>query len=412
MGLTFVFVILSTLGLLLGLLLTYLIHSRFRLEIVVSPIELPPEWPTPLISVVVPARNEADTIRQCVEALLAQTYPNYEIIVVDDRSTDATGEILGEILCGAQDDSSESQDDKGKEQAEQPKRFPPLRVLQGEELPQDWAGKPHALIQGVQAARGEWLCFVDADTFASPESLVSVHSMAKTHRADMFTILTKQILGSFWEKVVLPVVFTALSFGFPAERVNDPDQPDAIANGQFILIRRRVYEAVGGHGAVKDRIDEDRALAEVVKGAGYRLVLADGRALARTRMYASFSEMWEGWTKNIFLGLEDRLGLLFLGASLGFFGALGLPAWLLAGAAWWGRGGGVAATIVIAEATILWIAILWVRALVARGFGISPFYAFTLPLGAFVFTAMMFSSTLKVLSGEGVTWKGRRYRER
>jgi chlorobactene glucosyltransferase len=253
---------------------------------------------------------------------------------------------------------------------------------------------------------------VDADTFASPELLVSAYSMAKAQGADMFTILTKQILESFWEKVVLPVVFTGLSFGFPAERVNDPEQPDAIANGQFILIRRRVYEAIGGHGAVKDRIDEDRALAEVVKGAGYRLVLADGRTLARTRMYASFSEMWEGWTKNIFLGLQDRLGLLFLGASLGFIGALGLPAWLVAGTLWWQAGGGLGAIIVTAEASLLWIFLLWVRALVAQGFEISPFYAFTLPIGAFIFTAMMFSSSFKVLSGEGVTWKGRRYKER
>ncbi|MEJ2348212.1 MAG: glycosyltransferase, partial [Anaerolineales bacterium] len=250
------------------------------------------------------------------------------------------------------------------------------------------------------------------DTFGSPELLASAISTAQAYQAELFTILTKQILGGFWEKVVLPVVFTGLSFGFPAERVNDPDRPEAIANGQFILIRRSVYDAVGGHGAVKDRIDEDRALAEVVKGAGYRLVLADGRALARTRMYASFFEMWEGWTKNIFLGLEDRLGLLFLGASLSLVGALGLPVWLLAGAVGWGTGGGLAALIVTLEATLLWIALLWARARVARGFEISPFYAFTLPLGAAIFTAMMFSSTFKVLSGEGVTWKGRRYRDR
>jgi chlorobactene glucosyltransferase len=389
-----VFVVLASLGLAVGLFLTYVIHSRYRLDIVVSPAALPSGSPAPMISVVVPARNEADTIRQCVEDLLGQTYPNYEVIVVDDRSTDGTGEILGEILRCAQDDRAS------------------LRVLQGEELPPGWAGKPYALIQGAQVARGDWLCFVDADTFASPELLASAYSMANAYQVDMFTILTKQILGGFWEKVVLPVVFTGLSFGFPVERVNDPDQPDAIANGQFILIRRSVYDAIGGHGAVKDRIDEDRALAEVVKGAGYRLVLADGRALARTRMYASFSEMWEGWTKNIFVGLEDRLGLLFLGASLGLIGALGLPVWLLAGAVWWGTGGGLAALMVTLEAALLWIALLWARALVARGFEISPFYAFTLPLGALVFTAMMFSSTFKVLSGEGVTWKGRRYRDR
>lgn len=397
-------VILSTAGLIVGLLLTYWIHSRHQLQVHVPPANIPENHPVPLISIIVPARNEAKNIRRCVDSLLAQTYPNYELIVVNDRSTDATGEILHEILRSAPNNSGSVKPGKGGQSE------PPLRVIEGKEMPPDWAGKPHALVQGVAAGEGEWLCFIDADTFASPHLISSTYQAAELHQADMFTIITQQILGSFWEKVLIPVVFTGLSFGFPADQVNDPDQPNAIANGQFILIRRAAYQATGGHRAVYDRIDEDKAMAELVKGAGYRLVLADGRALAQTRMYTSFSELWEGWTKNIFLGMQGRLGMLIFGGMLGLIAALALPVWLLAGLVWLASGGGAPAAVVALEALILWAVLLWIRSGAARAFNISRLYAFTLPLGALIFTAMMFASAFKVLSGVGVTWKGRRYR--
>src|SRR5260221_684290 len=170
------------------------------------------------------------------------------------------------------------------------------------------------LAQGVAAARGEWLCFVDADTFARPQALAATYATAQAYQADLFSILTGQKLGTFWEKVVMPVVLSGLAFGFPPERVNDPKRPDAVANGQFILIRRKVYDAVGGHAALPASLVEDKALAEAVKRAGYRLVLADGQELAETRMYTSLGELLEGLTKNMFLGLRGRPWLLALGA--------------------------------------------------------------------------------------------------
>jgi chlorobactene glucosyltransferase len=284
-----------------------------------------------------------------------------------------------------------------------------LRLLHSVELPPGWAGKPHALVQAAAAARGEWLCFVDADTFASPALLSTALAAALQRGADLLTLLTQQELGSFWEKVILPLVFTALSFGFPARRVNDPSKPDAIANGQFIFIRRAVYEAVGGHTAVKDRIDEDRALAETVKRAGYRLLVGDGQQVLRTRMYTSLPEIWEGWTKNIYLGLRERLWLLLFGALLGLIAALALPLWLAGGLAWWALGGGWPAAAVAAEAGLLWAFLLFWRVLACRAFSISPLYALTLPLGALLFSALLLASVYKVVSGRGVTWKGRRY---
>jgi chlorobactene glucosyltransferase len=386
-----------------GLGVTTWLHSQHSLDIVVIPArettahELPPNSSFPLISVVVPARNEARNIRRCLNALLAQTYPALEVIVLDDRSSDETPAILAEIQ-------------KSRTEAELPQASPHLQIIRGEEIPPGWAGKPHALVQGAGAAQGEWLCFVDADTFASLDLIQAAYFKAKECGAGMFSILTDQELGSFWEKVVLPIVFTALSVGFPARRVNDPHAPDAIANGQFILIRRSIYEAVGGHGSVKDRIDEDKGLAEVVKGAGYRLLLADGRQVARTRMYTSLAEMWEGWTKNIFAGMRGRLGLLLFGAILGLMGAILLPIWLFGSTAWYVVTGGWVPAVMTVEAVVLWYFLIWSRAQAARAFHIHPAYAFTLPLAALVFTAMMAASAFKVLSGKGVSWRGRIYR--
>jgi chlorobactene glucosyltransferase len=393
---------LSTAIFILGILIVYWLHNQYHLDIVVKPT--PPAAKAPLISVCVPARNEERNIRASVEAILAQDYPNLEVIVLDDRSTDATPEILRQLAM-----ESDSLLSALKEQA------PSFQIIHGTDLPQGWAGKPHALFQASAAARGEWLCFVDADTFLSPATLSSCYSKARETDADMFTIMTFQILGSFWEKVIMPIVMTALSVGFSPRKVNDPKTKDAIANGQFILIKRCVYEAIGGHESVKDQIVEDKAIAEQVKWNGYRLIVANGYSIAKTRMYTSLPEMWEGWTKNIYLGLSDRPALMFLGvfgAFLLFVTAFILPLWPLLGVIWYLRGGGWLALAVIAKSLILWAAIIYARARVATGMGISPWYAFTLPLGATVFAAMMFASTWKVVSGKGVTWKGRLYSQK
>ena len=384
-------IILSTLALGLGLYICWLVHNHSRMDILVDPdadlASSPLNNDHPLISVIIPARNEQRNIRRCVQALIAQTYPNYELIVIDDRSSDATPHILSEL---------------GKEDSR-------LHLIHGAELTPGWAGKPHALVQGAAIAHGRWLCFMDADTFAMPGLLTSAYRLALQHHADLFSILTDQELGSFWEKTILPLVFLGLSFGFPAQRVNDPTKPDAICNGQFILIRRSVYDQIGGHSAVKDRVDEDKALAILVKRAGYRLVLADGRKVARTRMYTSLPEMWEGWTKNIYLGLLDRLWLLSFGAFLGLLVSIVLPVWLFGGLVWLTSGGGAIAAVVTAEAILLWSYLVWKRYEACRAFGISGGYAFTFPLGALIFTAMMLASAFKVITGRGVLWKGRRY---
>jgi chlorobactene glucosyltransferase len=400
-----IYLILSTAFFLGGIFVVYWLHNQYRLDIIVEPA-LPP-IDAPLISVCIPARNEERNIRTCVEAVLAQDYPNLEIIVLDDRSRDKTSEILRSLVM----ESGSLLPDR-QEHTLTGTRAPGLHILNGSNLPPGWAGKPHALYQAAAAAHGDWLCFIDADTFLTPTALSSCLAKAMETRADMFTIMTFQILGSFWEKVVMPLVMTALSVGFSPRKVNDPGRRDAIANGQFILIKRPVYEAIGGHESVKDQIVEDKAISEQVKWNGFRLIVADGHAVAKTRMYTSLPEMWEGWTKNIYLGLRDQKGLLYLGvfgATVALLAALFLPVWPLLGILWLWNGGGWMAWIVLLESLIFWGYLIAVRARVAQAMQISPWYALTTPLGAAIFAAMMITSAFRVISGRGVSWKGRTY---
>jgi chlorobactene glucosyltransferase len=380
-----VYFILSTAFFVGGILIIYWLHNQYHLDLVVEPTS-PPVY-APLISVCIPARNEERNIRACVEAVLSQNYPNLEVIVLDDRSSDSTPSVLAEIA---------SRDSR-------------LHPIGGSDLPKGWVGKPHALFQAANQARGEWLCFLDADTFAAREALSSCYTKAIETQADMFTIMTFQVLGSFWEKVIMPLVMTALSVGFTPRKVNDPNRRDTIANGQFILIKRSVYDAVGGHASVKDKIVEDKAIAEKVKWSGYRLIVADGMKFAKTRMYTSLPEMWEGWTKNIYLGLRDQPYMLAFGGFVALVTAFFLPIWPLAGIFWYLQSGGWIAGSVILKSMLLWVLLIHERAKVARTLEISPWYAFTIPLGAGVFAAMILASTWKVVSGKGVTWKGRVY---
>jgi hypothetical protein len=210
----------------------------------------------------------------------------------------------------------------------------------------------------------------------------------------------------------MPLVMTALSVGFSPRKVNDPSRRDAVANGQFIFIKRSIYDLIGGHEKIKDQIVEDKALSENVKWNGHRLVVANGMQVVSTRMYTSLPTMWEGWTKNIYLGLRDHPSLLLLGAfgaTLALIAALFLPVWPLLGLGWLLNGGGWMAVAVIVEALGVWGYLVYIRSVVAKEMGIPRWYALTTPLGAGVFAAMMLTSAWKVISGQGVTWRGRTY---
>ena len=237
---------------------------------------------TPQLSVIIPARNEEASLGTCLESLISQTGLDFEIIVVNDHSTDRTSEIA--------------------------EGFPKVQIIDARSLPDGWTGKNNAVATGAHAALGQWLLFTDADTIHTPGSLARALAEAKDNKADVLSYSPEQIAVTFWEMAILPVVFAELARQFPPSKVSDPKSPEAAANGQFILIRREIYDAVGGHAAVASEILEDVALARRVKAAGYRLRFRYSESV-RTRMYRNFAQLREGWTKNLALLFPSPLAI-------------------------------------------------------------------------------------------------------
>ena len=352
------------------------------------------EWP--FVSIIVPARNEERNLPRLLPSLLSQRYPAYEVIVVDDKSEDDTPRILAEWVA----------------------RDPRLKVVSGVELPagDGWLGKPHAMHQGERAAKGEWLLFTDADTVHSPYSISSSVAHALSHDADLFTIFPFYDLVTPAERIVMPVAFLGIMNLYPAHLVNDPRSKSAIANGQYMLIKRSVYKAVGGIESVKHRIVEDMEFARVVKSAGHKLLIADGRHLMNVRMYTNLREVWEGWSKNTVIALQSNPAQ----AAIAVTGVLSLtvapPAMLSWTARSWGRANkshsraGRITALWLSALTAAQLALpLLMRRRVDKMLGLPLGWTFTQPLGTAIMGLIMLSSLVRLLSGQGVTWKGRTY---
>jgi glycosyltransferase involved in cell wall biosynthesis len=234
----------------------------------------------PKVSIIIPARNEEANLATCLESLVTQTGVVFEIIVVDDHSTDHTREIAASFAAAYPDK---------------------VRVIEAGLLPDGWTGKNNAVVTGAREARGQWLLFTDADTVHLPGSLARALAEAQEHRADLLSYSPEQIAVTFWEMAVLPVVFAELARQYPPSKVSDPNSPTAAANGQYILVKREAYDAVGGHAAVAGEILEDVALARAVKASGRRIHFRYADDAVRTRMYRNFRQLREGWTKNLAL---------------------------------------------------------------------------------------------------------------
>src|SRR3989475_3547979 len=242
----------------------------------------------PAVSVIVPARNEETCLGACLESLVAQTGVAFEMIVVDDHSTDRTREIA--------------------------QSFPGVRVMEAGPLPEGWIGKNNAVTAGAREARGQWLLFTDADTLHLPGSLARALAEARARQVDLLSYSPEQIVESFWEKAVMPVIFAELASAYRPSEVSDPKSSAAAANGQYLLIKRVTYDAIGGHAAIASSLLEDVALALAVKRSGKRIFFRYGGDQVRTRMYRSFDQLREGWTKNLALLFPSpvRLALLRL----------------------------------------------------------------------------------------------------
>lgn len=349
------------------------------------------EQESPLVSVVIPARNEARNIALCMQSVLRSHYPHVEVVVVDDRSTDGTGIIAREV----------SRNDKR------------ARVIEAPSLPDGWLGKQWACSQGAAVARGELLCFTDADTIHGSELLTRSVAALRNHGLDFVTVAGRQRLVGFWERVVQPHIFTmlALRYGGPGEVNRSTRVEDKIANGQFMLFTRAAYDEVGGHEAVRGRVAEDLALAQLLFERGKRTLVTLGLNLLSTRMYGSLGEIVRGWMKNIYAGGLDATPFGAAGRTILPLALLAMPLAMLAPvvvlllAAF----GLVSSSVLVWATACTVITLAWWAVSYVMAARIGPLYAFTFPLGAAVVVYIVIRA---VSRGMRVEWKGREYQLR
>ena len=341
----------------------------------------------PHVSVIIPARNEERNIRACLSSIVASDYPSFEVIVVDDQSEDRTAKIVRDSETG-----------NARE----------VRLIQGESLPEGWLGKPWVCSQGAAQASGDLLLFVDADTVHSPGLLRQSVLELSDSKGDVLTIIGQQIMGTFWERLLQPQFFFLLAMRFPGlgEKKKPHQWRHAIANGQYLLFKREVYDALGGHGAVAEEVVEDLRLAQLLVRGGWYLVLRSGDGL-RTRMYQSLGDLIEGWSKNVATAtLQTTPGWLLpvilpLSLLVGW-GLWLLPAVVLAGALVTGSTGTPLQWSAIATGIGV---VVWART--TRIMGENPIYGFLFPLGSILGGYIFILSWMK---GSRIRWKGRDYR--
>jgi glycosyltransferase involved in cell wall biosynthesis len=342
-----------------------------------------------LLSVLIPARDEAARIGACLEGLASQSYRHFELIVVDDHSCDGTADVVRSYAG----------------------RVPALRVLASAPLPLGWAGKCWACWQAAAQASGAWLLFLDADVAPLPGLLAAIVERAERQPLDLLTLMPLLRLGALAERLVLPAFMSLLYGIYPLDRVSDPRSPIAFANGQCMLVRRSTYIALDGHRAVRASILEDTDFGQRLKSAGYRLVAAAAPDLIEVRMYTGWRSLSEGLGKNAVAGYRSG------GARSAWVGArqmliaflpwqLVLAGLLLAGA----QSSAPAATLILLHGALLAALTLacfgW---LIQRRFRIAPLWGLVYPLGLAIYFGLSARALVRIRRGRGVVWKGRTF---
>jgi glycosyltransferase involved in cell wall biosynthesis len=349
-----------------------------------------PKTSVPEVSIIIPARNEEANLGPCLESLTAQTGVAFEIIVVDDASTDRTREIADSfhgvhvIAAGPLSQGQAGQGSTGKQVTG--------KQVTGKQV----TGKTNALKAGAARALANWLLFTDADTVHLPGSLARALNEAAKEKADLLSYSPEQIVATFTERAVMPVVFAELAAQYPPHKVRDLNSGIVAANGQYILVRRTAYDAVGGHAAVASEILEDVALAKLFRNAGFRVYFRYAGDAVRTRMYRNWPQLREGWTKNLAL-LFPRPGRLLV---------MTLCRWSVA---WF--------TICIAVSGALSHHFVWIAApalwlLIYRRIRAARFTAannlIAMAFGLPMFAYLLLRSRIAYKHGQ-VSWKGRVY---
>ena len=377
-------------GLLILILATVVVFSRApTLDDQSGPL------PAGSLTVVVPAYNEAANIAACLSSLLASDAPcpSWQVLVVDDRSSDDT---VAMARAAAHQAGTTGE------------RF---TLLDAGPRPQGerWVGKNWACSRAMEQVHSDWVLFIDADVRLQPSTLQRALQQAVADGADLLSLAPRLQCGCLAEWMVQPVMASLLALGFPIRAANDPADPTAFAAGPFMLFRRSAYEAIGGHRALAAEVVEDLALARRIKGAGLRLRYLLGLDAVELRMYQSFTALWEGWSKNWFVGL-DRDVAKALGAA-GVVVLMFSGPWLLAPAA------AISALLLPDQRVLLltglsvallgiglqFVQRLWTR----RAFQVPLTYWWLMGAGGLVIGALGPTSVWRSLTGRGWTWKGR-----
>jgi glycosyltransferase involved in cell wall biosynthesis len=346
-----------------------------------------PEWDrnpvlpvgNPRVSIIVPARNEEETIEQALNTLLGLDYDNYEVIVVNDRSTDRTGEIMERVAAS-------------------PAAHRCLRVVHHRELPTGWLGKTHAMWTAANQAKGEWLLFTDADVLFKPDSLRRAVAYAESEPADHLVLFPRMIMKRPGEYMMIAFFQTMFMFGHRPWKVADPSTDDHMGVGAFNLVRRSVYDKVGTYEALRMEVLDDMKLGKVVKKAGFAQRNVFGGDLIRIRWAKGAMGIVNNLTKNFFAVLSfqwwrtviSAIGLAFL--NYGPF--LGL--WLAHG---WGR---VPYAIALGSMFLIYMGMSWRSA-------VPPYYFLLHPASTTLFIYTLLRSTVLTLWNDGIEWRGTKY---
>lgn len=336
----------------------------------------------PRVSVVIPARNEEKDVERTVRSHLAQDYPNLQVIAVDDRSVDRTPEILRNL---AQED-------------------PRLTVISGNDPPAGWLGKPHALHVGARAADGELLLFADADVRYDPRALRDAVVVMEDRGLDLLAFFPRFENRGFWENVLLPFLAVAvfLGLGFLARF---PRVPLAMGAGAGNLVRRRAYEAVGGHTAIRQAVVDDVRLAVVAKRAGFRVAAFRAEDRVAVRMYRGFRQVWDGFTKNVAWAYTGPSGVVLFALTVLLLAVAMAPVVVLLAAA-------VGTPVPAADvrlAAALFVSAILVRAVLAHALQGPIWPAATHPIMAAVWAGLLGRSLFHRFVRKRLTWRGREY---
>ncbi|MDX6766656.1 MAG: glycosyltransferase family 2 protein [Candidatus Methylacidiphilales bacterium] len=296
-----------------------------------------PSSEVPLVSILVPARNEAGRIGPCLESLLHQDWPRWEILVLDDRSDDGTAEVVAAFSA----------------------REPRIRCISGTALPPGWTGKAWACHQLAEQAAGEFLLFTDADTRHETGSLASAMGEVELGRLDLVSLWPRQDVRTWSERAVVPFMLVLLLVFMPHWMPGRRRSLGA-ANGQFMLFRRTAYQKIGGHGAVRCHLVDDVALARELKSSGGRVRNLDGSRMVSCRMYESYPQLWEGFSKNLRAGFEASTSAFLVFHAVEFLWGLWPFLVLLGGAAGVSGLGPVALALAAGQVLLVLLQRFWI----------------------------------------------------